>query len=133
MAYLLLIPTAAAQAPTHTIPYLPSVPTKTELQADAVSVAHQHGFDDAETAQFIGTVNWENRDWDCTLQSHDYNARDGGRELSFGLAMIHLPDHPTVSLSQAKNCLFSLNWMAEQWVLGNQHEWTGYRMQYSKK
>lgn len=49
-----------------------------------------------------------------TIQSH-YIRKDGTREKSFGLAQIHLPDHPNVTKEQAINPEFAIQFMAENW------------------
>lgn len=48
---------------------------------------------------------------------------NGVREPSYGLAQIHLPSHPTVSVEQALNPYFAVDWMLEHWDLA---EWYGY-------
>ena len=53
-----------------------------------------------------------------------------GREDSWGIAQIHLPSHPTISRQQALDPAFSIRWMIEQWVQGNQEHWTCYRDLY---
>lgn len=37
----------------------------------------------------------------------------GGQERSFGLAQIHLPDHPEITYEQATNAEFSVRFIAE--------------------
>ncbi len=49
-----------------------------------------------------------------TIQSR-YIRKDGTQEQSFGLAQIHLPDHPTVSKEQAIDPEFAINFMAKNW------------------
>jgi len=69
--------------------------------------------------------------WRQDIQSGHYQSY--GQELSFGVAQIHLPSHPTITKEQAINPLFSLNWMAEQWSQGNQWMWSCYNQKYAKK
>lgn len=40
---------------------------------------------------------------------------DTTREQSFGLAQIHLPDHPNVTMEQAQDPKFSIDFMAKNW------------------
>lgn len=49
-----------------------------------------------------------------TIQSYHIR-KDGTREQSFGLAQIHLPDHPTVSREEAIDPEFAINFMAKNW------------------
>lgn len=49
-----------------------------------------------------------------TIQSH-YIRKDGTREQSYGLAQIHLPDHPTVTKEQAIDPVFAIDFMAKNW------------------
>jgi len=39
----------------------------------------------------------------------------GERELSFGLAMIHLPDHPEITYEQATDKYFAIDFIAKNW------------------
>lgn len=47
----------------------------------------------------------------------------GERERSFGLAQIHLPDNPRISLAQATDPDFALNFMASELAAGNTWRW----------
>jgi hypothetical protein len=64
-----------------------------------------------------------------TIQSQWINS-NGERERSFGIAQIHLPDHPDVSLEEALDADFSLNWMANEWSIGKARQWTCWRNLY---
>ena len=48
----------------------------------------------------------------------------GTRERSFGLAQIHLPDHPDVTEAQAKDPDFAADFMARGFAAGNARWWT---------
>lgn len=50
---------------------------------------------------------------------------DGGS--SFGVAQIHLPAHPDISASDARDPFFSIDYAARQFAAGNADEWTCYR------
>lgn len=43
---------------------------------------------------------------------------EGTQEMSFGLAQIHLPDHPKISYEQATDVDFAINFMAESYSKG---------------
>ena len=53
--------------------------------------------------------------------------RAGDREQSYGLAQIHVPVHP-VTIEQAINPVFAVNWLAEKVASGKAHIWTCYNM-----
>ncbi len=52
--------------------------------------------------------------------------KDGIREPSFGIAQIHLPSHPDVSMEQALDEEFSIHWTAKKWKAGFRL-WTCYK------
>lgn len=47
-----------------------------------------------------------------------------GREESYGLVQIHLPSHPSVSLEQATDIEFALDFLASNVKNGKQRMWT---------
>lgn len=49
-----------------------------------------------------------------------------GYEQSYGIAMIHLPDNPSVTKEEAINPEFAVEFMAKEFALGHQHRWMGY-------
>lgn len=51
----------------------------------------------------------------------------GTREKSYGVAQIHLPDHPSITKEQACDPEFSIEFMAKQFALGRASMWMGYR------
>lgn len=60
--------------------------------------------------------------FDPAIQSRHIRA-DGTREKSFGLAQIHLPDHEDVTLEQAKDPDFALDFMATHLAAGRLWMW----------
>lgn len=50
-----------------------------------------------------------------------------GSYRSFGLAQINLPSHPNITISEAKNPEFALNFLASNLSLGNGRLWTCYK------
>jgi len=65
--------------------------------------------------------NWKN------VQSRLYNKKDGGRELSFGIVQIHLPDHKDITKSQALDERFSIRYIVSEIAQGRGKQWTCYR------
>lgn len=52
----------------------------------------------------------------------------GAREESYGLAQIHLPAHPDITKEQACNPVFAVAFMAREFSLNRQWEWTGWKL-----
>lgn len=59
------------------------------------------------------------------VQSGLYH-RDGTREDSWGLAQIHLPNHPNVTREQALDPYFAIEFMAEKFSKG-WYKWSCYK------
>lgn len=53
-----------------------------------------------------------------------------GREDSWGLAQIHLPDHPAITRQEAMDPAWAIDWAAQEFALGNAHWWTCYRLNF---
>lgn len=51
----------------------------------------------------------------------------GEREQSFGLGQIHLPDHPTVSYTEAIDPVFAVDFLAKALANGKGSWWTCFR------
>lgn len=51
----------------------------------------------------------------------------GSLEKSYGLAMIHLPDHPDITYKQAIDPEFAVDYMAKEFSKGHQGMWMGYQ------
>jgi len=73
--------------------------------------------------------------WDEKLQSYCVYDRDrpeigvkkGDRELSFGLAQIHLPAHKNITYEQATDADFSIKFIASEISQGRGWQWSCYR------
>ena len=80
----------------------------------------------------MNTLENENDTFDFDRQS-ELKYKKGNRwklsgyEQSYGVAMIHLPDHPEITLEQATDPEFSIEFMAKQFSLGKQKMWMGYK------
>jgi hypothetical protein len=113
--------------------------TTEELKQLARSIAREYNLDEEK---FVAVVAHETANtWDPKIQSYiKYKFADpkrgiviGEREKSFGLAQIHLPDHPNVTKEQATNPEFALRFMAEKWSEGRMAMWSGYTFLYGQK
>ncbi len=99
-------------------------------EALAAKYAAEYGVDEGS---LMRTLTNENRTFEPCLQSGlTYKAGNrwgfaaGTREKSFGLAQIHLPDHPTITKEQACDPDFSVRFMAKKFSEGRQRMWMGY-------
>lgn len=58
----------------------------------------------------------------------DFNSQAiGDFGTSFGISQIHLSAHPEITKAQALDPLWSINWSAKQFALGNARIWSCYR------
>lgn len=115
------VPAYADQQPIMfaAIVVLPPVPpTLTQL---ASSTALKYGLD---LDHFDEVISCESG-WDPSIKS-----RYPG-ENSWGIAQINLDAHPEITLAQALDPSWSLEWMAKQWASGNADSWTCWRELYS--
>jgi hypothetical protein len=102
--------------------------TKEELVELAYSYANKYG---VSGDYMVDLISCENRPWDPELQSqikYNFNSPNRGivkgeQEQSYGLSMIHLPDHPSVTKEQATDPYYALNFMAEHLANG-QNIWS---------
>lgn len=108
--------------PTNSANGAHSATTTTALLKEmATKVAIANGLN---TDHFLGVIDCETGNtWDTTIQSK-YIRKDGTQEQSFGLVQINLPSHTNITLQQAEDPEFAINWMAEEWVAGRQSEWS---------
>ena len=107
------------------------IATRRELVKEKIDeLATKYGANSEEMYATIARC--ENKELDPNKQSgHRYNFESpkrgivkGEQEQSFGLAMIHLPDHPDISKSEATDPEFALDWMAQEFAKGREKQWT---------
>lgn len=105
--------------------------TDTNYRELAYKIAAQNNVSGAE---MVRVINCENKEWNPTQQSRNIyhfsspkrGIVEGTRERSYGLVMIHLPDHPDISYSEATDPVFALTWMAKEFKKGHQQQWSCY-------
>lgn len=97
--------------------------TKDELKEKVYYYAKKYG---VSSSVMISVINCENKEWDTDLQSRIIN-KNGIREESYGLSQINLPSHPNISLEQAIDPDFSLDFMAKNLKAGKGNMWTCYK------
>lgn len=81
----------------------------------------------------MNTLENENHTFDFDRQSglkykkgNRWKQPAGSREQSFGIAQIHLPDHPNVTMEEATDPEFAVEFMAQNFAKGKQSMWMGY-------
>lgn len=116
--------TASSSLPDLTTP--PAAPPSTdELIA---SYAAKYGVSAAKMAILIdcedpGRDPAKQSDALYTFSDPSRGIVKGERERSWGLAQIHLPDHPGITIAQATDPAFSLDFMARELAAGHRSLW----------
>lgn len=89
-------------------------------------------------AKVIGVIGCESDQFNPEAQSNlkykknnRWKQPTGSREQSFGLVQIHLPDHPEITMEQATDIEFSIEFLAKSISEGKGGMWTCYRKLYA--
>ena len=106
--------------------------TDSSLRSLAIQLAVERQI---EPSVMLRTLDCENPAWNPKQQSNiHYDFTDpkrgivkGDRERSFGLSMIHLPDHPDISYEEATDPVFALTYMADEFAAGRASQWYCYK------
>lgn len=100
------------------------------VEALVVKYSKQYG---VSYADMMATLENENDTFQFDRQSElRYKAGNrwgfpaGTYEKSYGVAQIHLPDHPTITYEQATDPEFAVEFMAKKFSEGRQKMWSGY-------
>lgn len=129
----LLIPILFTATPTHLVDAIVKPDTRSDKEI-AYSLAQRFSKEyNVSFQELWRTMSCENDTYDPKRQS-ELKYKSGNRwgkivgsyEESYGLAMIHLPDHPEITYEQATNAEFSVHYMAEQFSLGRAWMWSCY-------
>lgn len=109
--------------PQNPKPIVQQIVSEKEKVITAVLIAcDKYG---ADKALALTIVSLENPDYDPKLQSRIPNKTGpNGREDSWGIAQIHLPDHPTITREQAKDLTFSAEFLAKNLAQGKCSLWS---------
>jgi len=78
---------------------------------------HEAEFYNLNTDRFIATIQAESQ--------FNQNAV-GDHGTSIGVVQIHLPAHPDITKDEALDPFLSIAWMAKEWSLGREDEWSTY-------
>lgn len=89
-------------------------PTNGDLESYATDVALQHGLNPTHFTQVIACES----NWDAHALG-DYGT-------SYGLVQIHNPVERGISIAQADNPTWAINWMANEWEQGQEYQWSCY-------
>jgi len=121
LAFLIAV-LALPATPTLTVPQPPadtvSISSTTPIEAYIALSATKHGVD---AYQLLATLQCESG-----LDPHAINTKEG----SFGIAQIHLVAHKDITIDQAFDWQWSVDWAAEQFSKGRQSMWTCYVKQF---
>lgn len=109
------------------------VETRTQIVMNVVS--ERAAIAGVSADKVFRTLKCENDTFDPERQSEyrykrnnpHWNAQKGTQEQSYGLAMIHLPSHPTITREQAQDADFAIDFIIKRFKQGKQSEWTCYR------
>ena len=105
---------------------IPKVLTK----ADLTQIVYQYGEQyHVDPHVMIKTINCEDTTWEPQKQSDI--VKDGERERSYGLAQINIPSNPDVTIEQAQDPNFAIEWMAKEMSDGHSNKWSCYRKIYN--
>lgn len=70
--------------------------------------------------------------FDPNVQSNFLN-KDGSQERSYGLAQINLDYHPDITIEEAKDPDFAINFIAKEFADGHAYWWSAWRILYGNK
>lgn len=110
---------AYAETLDTAIQYHPEVPVIPETIAGKISFyAERHGVSSSTIYAVIK----------CESTFNPNAIGDGG--TSFGLSQIHLPAHPNITIEQAFDPDFAIEFMAKEMSIGNAWKWTCWKKLY---
>jgi hypothetical protein len=78
---------------------------------------------------FYKTMECESAGWQNIQSMVPDAAGPNGREDSWGVVQIHLPDHREITKAQALDAAWALDWAANAFKRGEAGMWTCYRSQ----
>lgn len=116
LAVLFLAPSPLLTVPV-TVP--PAPPSKQELVTLATTIARARHLN---VDHFLKTIACESN-WDAQALG------DSGQ--SHGLVQIYAPAHPTITIEQANDPSFALQFMANEWSKDNAAIWSCWRQLYA--
>jgi hypothetical protein len=93
-------------------------------------IHHFAGLYAVSESQMLATIKCESINFKGGQSGYPDPTGPNGREDSWGLVQIHLPDHPTITREQALNDAWAIEWMAKEFSLGHQTQWTCWRALY---
>ncbi len=107
-----------------------TLPPKDYTKSGLTSLVYHYAEEyNVKPQTMINVINCEDTTWDPKKQSDI--VQNGKREESYGLAQIHLPSNPDVSLSQAQDPEFAIKFMAKEMAAGHANKWSCYRKIYN--
>lgn len=113
---------SAPSAPAPLVMPIPDPNATSSLEALVRATEVQYGLTDS----FYNTLKCESAGWQNTQSRVAHAAGPNGREDSWGVVQIHLPDHPEITRAQALDPTFAVPWAAEIFKEGSAHLFTCY-------
>ena len=102
------------------VPELPKEWTVEEMKTLATSTAAKYGLTNNQTTRLLNVINCESR-WVATSTSPTGD---------FGVVQINKRFHPEVTMEQAFDPAWSIEWMIKHWANGRYSMWVCYTILY---
>lgn len=115
-------PVAHANAPAALVIQPTQPPSTTTIEALVRATEAQYGLG----SSFYNTLKCESAGWQNKQSQVLHPAGPNGLEDSWGVAQIHLPDHPEITKEEALDPTVAVPWAAEMFREGNAHLFTCY-------
>lgn len=80
------------------------------------------------SGSFYTTLKCESAGWQNEQSQVPHAAGPNGLEDSWGVAQIHLPDHPDVTKTEALDPIFAVPWAAKEFATGHANLFTCYNL-----
>lgn len=113
---------AHASAPAPLVVQIPQPASTTTIEALVRATEAQYGL----TNSFYNTLKCESAGWQNEQSQVPHAAGPNGLEDSWGVAQIHLPDHPGVTREEALDPAFAVPWAAQIFKEGDARLFTCY-------
>jgi len=120
----ILIPLAHAEAPTS--PHTPPtgvLTTKIDIEAYVRKEALKSGL-----IGLYETLRYESAGWQNIQSMVKDPTGPNGKEDSWGICQLHAPSNPTITMAQAMDVEFCVQYTISEFEAGRANRWTGYRL-----
>ncbi len=116
------------KAITYRQPNVDPAPYKAMLR----EIASAKGLPDHKVIEIEHTIGGDGINKTCPNgESNWYTLAVGDNGDSIGIVQINLPSHPEITRAQAEDAGFSLNFIVDEFLKGNEWKWTCWKAIYS--